>query len=721
MNFNSTYRVQILNISITYAAVLSNQLFLYKLIVMRRLFTLAMVLLFGAATASAQYYLIDYPSPGQNPGNINNDPEQPWGFLDANLTGYTQIMGSSPTATWSSQQNLPFNFNFNGVNQISYYVSSNGVLTFASNPGSAPSNNNGTLPDASLPDNSICAWGLNIGGGNDAVVSKTFGTAPNRQHWVIYASASEPGIQGWTYWGIVLEEGTNNVYVVDMRTFSQIGGNVSMTVGIQFDNANALSVGASPNVTSVNTASGGNGTDASDNAYYAFIQGQQPDNDVAVNTVVLDAFLKIGDAPFDITGELRNLGAQPLTSMDLNYSINGGAPVTDPVSGLTVAPGATYNYTAPTSWTPSSTGVFEIKVWSSSPNGQTDGNPADDTASITIEVVDQFYQRMPLYETFTSSTCPPCAPGNANFHSQLAGKDGEYVSIKYQQNFPGAGDPYGTDEAVNRRNFYGITGIPALVIDGQFETNSNSFTVGLHEAARAIPSFVDIKVEYEVDEANQRVDFEVEATALKDYGQVDLYVAILEAQTFNNVATNGETEFEQVMKKMVPSENGQSTTLSTTQSIQVTDAYTFQGSYRQPANYAGRINHATEHSVEEFDDLYVVAWVQDPNTDEVYQAAVGTEGINVGIEAPMAVNTFELVPNPAQTQAALYFSVDQTKDLAIDIFNNMGQHVAAVANQSYVAGEHNVQLNLSDLASGVYFVRIMGDDVATTKRLSVVK
>lgn len=681
---------------------------------MRKIFTLTLLLAFAASTAFAQYFYQEFTT-GQNPGNLNTeDAEYPLGGgLPA---GWSPILGGgNTTPTWSGSQTIPFSFSFNGAAETQYKVSSTGILTFdVASATPAPAPNAASLPSASIPNKSVVVWGIQGSGGNDNVVTKTFGAAGSQQHWVFFSSYSVPASAGWTYWAIVLEEGSNNIYIVDMRHFNVT---LAATLGIQIDGSTAIEVGGSPNIAPYSLS---NDPTSADNRYFAFFPGQRPDNDISVNTVDLDRYLITSGGPFDITGELENFGSQPLTSFNLNYSVNGGAAVSAPISNVNVASLGSYTYTHPTQWSPTA-GSYTLNVWTDSPNGQADADPSSDTATIVVDVIDNFFPRKPLFETFTSSTCGPCNPGNANFHQQLTGKDGEYVSIKYQQNFPGAGDPYGTDEAVNRRAFYAINAIPALVIDGTFETNSNAFTVGMHEAAKAIPAFMDIKVEYEIDEANQRVDYEIEIDALNDFGQVELYVAILENQTFNNTATNGETEFEQVMKKMVPDENGQTITVNAATNFTMTDAYSFNGSYRLPANYAGRVNHAIEHTVEEFSDLYVVAWVQDPATNTVFQAAVGTEGINVGVEQPELISRFDLVPNPAQSQANLYFSIEETKDLNIDLFNNMGQLVSSVANQSFAAGEHTVNINLSGVAAGVYFVRIMGDGIATTKRLAVVK
>ena len=54
-------------------------------------------------------------------------------------------------------------------------------------------------------------------------------------------------------------------------------------------------------------------------------------------------------------------------------------------------------------------------------------------------------------------------------------------------------------------------------------------------------------------------------------------------------------------------------------------SYTFNGNYRLPANAGSPINHATEHSVEEFTDLDIVFFIQDQSSKVVHHGGHGTE------------------------------------------------------------------------------------------------
>ncbi len=361
------------------------------------------------------------------------------------------------------------------------------------------------------------------------------------------------------------------------------------------------------------------------------------DNDVEVVVAGMAPNVSIQDAPFDIQAIVRSNGINTLTGYDLSYTINGGSATTSAISGVSLDIFESEVVTHPNAWTPTAAGTYTIVVSADSPNGQTDGDPSNNSFSFDVNVFNSSVQRKPLYEVFTSSTCPPCTPGNVNFHGIVANYPDEYVAIKYQQNFPGTGDPYATDESVNRRGYYGINSIPRMEIDGGWDGNANSFTSALHEAARDVPSFVELDVTYSVDAANQTVDYCIDYEALGDLGSATLQIAILESITYDNEKTNGETEFENVMKKMVPSEGGQTIQLTSGSPQQICDSYEFQGSYRLPADgqTANRINHNTEHSVEDFNNLYVIAWIESSTSLEVYQSAEGVEQQNTQYDLAM--------------------------------------------------------------------------------------
>lgn len=375
---------------------------------------------------------------------------------------------------------------------------------------------------------------------------------------------------------------------------------------------------------------------------------------------------------------VRNNGADPLTSFKADLYINGaksGSTVT--VSGLNVAPATLQQVTMTSGWNPTP-GFYTGQVRTIGDiNGSTGGDltPTDNNTNIQDLVIygTTTVKRKPLYEVYTSSTCPPCKAGNENFHAIVDTSDPEtYVAVKFQQDFPGTGDPYCTDETENRRSsMYAIYSIPRMEIDGGWDQNASSFTSALHNSQRALPSIVEMSGNYSVDKANKKVTMSVSVKPLINLtaNDVKLYVAIVEKETYDNIRTNGEVKFEQVVKKMIPNQNGiflnalSATAINAGVTSKLDTSYTFPGSYRLPTDgqAANRIKLATEHSVENFDNLYVVAWLQRTNKTVLQSVTLklGTGG--GGTTAGVTDSAFKSVDSTAT--AATSTEITKTRKL----------------------------------------------------------
>ncbi len=666
---------------------------------MNRILTFCCVLAMAFAV-QAQYYYVPSLTPG-NPGGLNADGEYPiGGGLDPS---WTAVVGpSATTPTWSSMQSIGFPFDFNGSPVTDYYVSSTGVVTFSSVPGTAPAATPVALPSAAIPDNSVCVLGIQASGTNDHAATKTFGTAGSRQHWILFTSMTNPSdATCWHYFAVVLEEGSNDIHVVDMRHACDI----SMSIGVQIDASTAVSVAGSPALEQKAELSPFD----DDNYAYTFKQGTQPAYDMSAVAFTGAEYNLLVDAPFNITGQLINLGSSTISSMDLNYSVDGGSPVTANVTGLSIAPYATYNFSHPTAFNPASGGSYEIEIWASNLNGNPDEVPGNDRTDGPFGVFADFTDRAPLYETFTSSTCPPCTPANVTLENLFAlpANEGKFNSIKYQMSWPGTGDPYYTDEGDDLRGQYAVNSVPRLEVDGGWDQNAGNVTQALMDEWASVPSFIELSATYEL--IGQAIGVEVEINPLIDISNNNLVLkmAVFEYETENNVKSNGETEFFHVMKKMLPDADGASVGPFTAGvMVTETEEHEFAGSYRLPNNAGDPINHATEHSVEEFEDLGVIVWIQDMATLEVLQSAEASLK-PVGLDNPDVIATAKLYPNPAQDQTTLAFQLtDAVQDLQLTVFSANGQQVSSRALGNFPQGRSTIQINTADLAPGSYMAQL---------------
>ena len=683
-------------------------------------------------TLSAQYYYVPYLNEGKNPGNVNTDGENP----SALLTGWSSIWTgpSTSSVSYSPDQTIPFAFNFNGNAVTSFKACNAGFVTFdVTSPLIPTSFANSTLPNALIPDNSICVLGMkpiNNATYKSAIITKTFGTAPNRQYWIQYNFFSEANIQtGWTYWSIVLEETTNNIYIVDMKTLcvtsagQLCNSNVKMSAGIQVDGSTAYTIAGSPSLGAQEITK--NLFDAKDNSYYVFKSGTQPVNDALGYAATSPDFFALTKGSLTLSANFKNVGSAAITACSINYTINNGTPVTAAAGSVNIAKFGNATISHPTVWTPSGTGNYKVTMWLSNINGNADENGIDDSITKTITVLEDFVVRMPLHEVFTSSTCGPCVAGNKNTDDVIFPQfPDQFTVIKYQMSWPPTGDPYYTTEGNVRRGVYGVNSIPNMQVDGGWNGNAASYTTTLFNQFKAKPSFIKIDASHTIN--FKKIVVNVKITPLANYNNPNLrvFVAINEKVTYKNFRTNGETEFHHVLKKMLPDANGTvlGTVTKNTEKTFATMTFVVPGVTRVPldAQSTNMINLATENSFEELSDCEVVVFVQDIVTKEVYQSAnsVGTvlsvDGVN-NIKDGIFV-----YPNPSVDGLTyVKFNLNNTSNVSLNIYNSLGQVVETLNSSSLVVGTNEIQINTENYPTGVYTVKINDGNYSVTEKFVI--
>lgn len=635
----------------------------------------------------SQYYYLPVLNAEQNPENLNNDGESTVG--NGLPEDWVVLLGPAvSTPTWTDVQTIPFDFMFNEELVSEYIVSTSGILSFTTDASSVPSTDNENLPSSSIPDKSICVWGISGHGANDHIVSKTFGESPNRQHWVFFNSYSIPGIDGWSYWSIVIEETTNKIYIVDMRTDATV--QLNLTLGIQIDQSTAIEVDGSPNIDNLSQES----ASAADNIYYEFILGTQAEYDMFTYGINSENFYNLSEAPFTIGAEFKNFGTTTITNYDLNYQINGGDIITESLSDKNIVKfGTDYiDFTAP--FNPETVGAYEIVCWASNLNGNEDEIPENDQLSRSVSVVNNPGPILPLHEVFTSSTCGPCVGGNENLKVIFNANPNEFTCIKYQMSWPAPGDIYYTEEGGVRRTFYGVSAVPNMFVNGGFDNIAPyNYTQDAFNGFQDAPAYMEIHGNHIITGTSIKVDMAITPNQNYPWDDVTAFMVVLERITTENVGSNGETEFEYVMMKMLPDANG----------IQLSSLIPGQ------TVYLSETADLVDTNIEEYDDLEVVLFVQRKSTHEMFQSAWSGE-TSVGtdhLESNIHINIY---PNPASD----HIRIEQVENSEIIISASNGQ----IVNQSY-STSNVFNFNCSKLNNGIYFVTIKNDNQTTNKKFII--
>jgi len=468
--------------------------------------------------------------------------------------------------------------------------------------------------------------------------------------------------------------------------------------------------------------------------------------DMAAIDLNMVSNLALTSAPFTVSGDVVSISATTITSLDINYSINGGAPVVDNLSGLNLALFDTLTFNHNIIWNPTTTGSYFVEIWASNLNGNPDMDPSNDYFSDSIYIWNALAVKQPLIETLTSSTCGPCNPANITAEALFSQNPGKITSIKYQVAFPGSGDPYYTEEVGQRMDYYmpqGTASVPRMEIDGGWDQNGNDITQQVIDDYINELCLINLSANYTI--VGKSIDIDITIDPLENYQSTDLVVhtAIIEETTYNNVKNNGETQFEHVVKKMLPNDNGTSipSLVGGTQST-LNQSYTFNGNYRLPLDAQLPINHITEHSVEDFSNLMVVVWIQDVVTKEVHQSTYATlssftpvtydcineacvdpgtgngqyttltscESICISTSVEENSKTIQLIyPNPATDK--IYISNLKEDNTLVKIYDINGRLVLEnkISNNEY--------LNISNISKGIYQIKFEGSDWNEMRKL----
>lgn len=100
---------------------------------------------------------------------------------------------------------------------------------------------------------------------------------------------------------------------------------------------------------------------------------------------------------------------------------------------------------------------------------------------------------------------------------------------------------------------------------------------------------------------------------------------------------------------------------------------------------------------------------------------VATSVEQTGPEVPGEFSLEQNYPNPFNPGTVIQFSLPQTAEVQLKVYDMLGREVATLINEQKSAGSYNVTFNAASLSSGVYFYRIIAGNYVETRSMTFVK
>ena len=224
-------------------------------------------------------------------------------------------------------------------------------------------------------------------------------------------------------------------------------------------------------------------------------------------------------------------------------------------------------------------------------------------------------QRLVLIEEATNASCGPCASQNPGFDALLNQNRDKLTAIKYHWYFPGYDPMHNHNVLENnaRVSYYGINGVPTATIDGVIPSVSGypgspgGYTQALINQYSVIPSSFEIDMNHYFSPNEDSIYVTMRIRAAEDISGILIaqIVVIEKAIHFTNPpGSNGEKDFYDVMKKMLPDHLGTKLpeTWEAGDYLIIKEAWKLENIY-------------------DFDEIGVVGFIQKSTNKSVQQAA----------------------------------------------------------------------------------------------------
>lgn len=426
----------------------------------------------------------------------------------------------------------------------------------------------------------------------------------------------------------------------------------------------------------------------------------------------------------NIGGTIKNEGTNAITSIAVKYN-DGTTTSTYNLSSINIASFATYNFTHNIPYNIPSLGAHPITVWVELSG---DGNQTNDTLGTIINGASFIPTHHVTVEEGTGTWCGWCVRGMVYMDEASVNHPADIDLIAVHNGDPMVNAAYDTGIGAL------IGGYPSCLINRDTEDDPSNIeaqylaTVGNFGFAN-ISSVVTFngttRVVTVVASANFAVDlsgdFRLACAFTEDnvtgtastYNQANYYsgggngpmaMPGYDFAVLPNPVPAAQMVYDFVARNIAGGFVGQAGSLPATIPAGSTQTYTF--TYTVPAAY----NVA---------NMRAIVLLIDNRTATKHILNSAGQAIPVGIEAPAALNGVSVYPNPFNQNMNVNLNLMTNEAVTIEMFDMAGKMVSSQNQGELAAGQHVITVDGSNLADGMYFVKITAGASVVTQKVSV--
>ena len=95
--------------------------------------------------------------------------------------------------------------------------------------------------------------------------------------------------------------------------------------------------------------------------------------------------------------------------------------------------------------------------------------------------------------------------------------------------------------------------------------------------------------------------------------------------------------------------------------------------------------------------------------------------VEVEITSPAKFELAQNYPNPFNPNTSISFTIPQSGNVKLSVYNLLGQEITTLVNEYREAGTYNIEFNATNLNSGVYLYKIESNGLTLTKKMTLLK